>query len=132
MKKYLDMINLLNMSQLHKDLIVGVLLGDGCIIQGKNKNAKIRFGQGKGNKDYLYYLYEIFKSYCSSPPTERIYTDKRYKDSIYYSYHFCTKQCSDFDYFSKLFLNKTEKTGKCIKIVPKYIQELLTPGALAF
>jgi len=75
MKKYLDMINLLNLSQIHKDLIVGVLLGDGHIIPGSNLNAKIKFDQGLDNKDYLYFLYEIMKSFCLSEPKERVYTD---------------------------------------------------------
>jgi len=132
MKKYLDMINLLNLSQIHKDLIVGVLLGDGHIIPGSNLNAKIKFDQGLDNKDYLYFLYEIMKSFCLSEPKERIYTDERYKGTIYYSYNFSTKQCSAFYPFSELFLDKTEKTGKYIKIVPECIEELLTPGALAF
>ena len=47
MEKYVDLIKALKIPQLHKDIIVGCLLGDASIKGSKVSNkAKLSFGQG--------------------------------------------------------------------------------------
>lgn len=96
----------------------------------------MKFDQGLPNKDYLYYLFENMREYCSQrTPKERIYIDPRY-NKAYYSYSFSTlrqKRTQNFLAFcSELFTDNTVKQEKTIKMVPACIGELLTPGALAF
>lgn len=70
--------------------------------------------------------------YCTqSEPTERVYIDPRFNKE-YLSYSFSTKYNSMFYPFAELFLDKSIKAGKVLKIVPLCIADLLTPQALAF
>lgn len=128
MQQYLDMITRSTIPQLHKDLIIGTMLGDSSIKEGKT-GASLYFGQGAVNKEYLYYLFSIMSVYCKqSEPAERIYTDPRYNKE-YRSYSFSTKYNSIFNPFAELFLDKSIKVGKVLKIVPLCIADLLTPQA---
>jgi hypothetical protein len=123
MQQYLDMIIKSTMPQLHKDLIVGTILGDSSIKIGKT-GASLYFGQGSVNKEYLYYLFSIMSVYCTqSEPTERVYSDPRYNKE-YRSYSFSTKYNSMFYPFAELFLDKSIKTGKVLKIVPAHPPQL--------
>lgn len=129
---YLDLIKKIPIAQLHKDIIVGCGLGDATFNMNPNGNASIGFDQGLPNKKYLYYLFSIMKEYTSlSGVKERIYFDKRYNKNNY-SYNFRTKASSIFYPFAQLFLSKSKETEKYVKIVPNCIEDLLTPGALAF
>lgn len=129
---YLDLINKMPIPQLHKDIIVGCGLGDASFSMKTDGKASIGFDQGLPNKDYLFYLFEIMKEYTTlSRVGERVAFEARYpKENL--SYNFRTKVSATFYPFASLFLDKTEKTGKYVKIVPPCIEELLTPGALAF
>lgn len=128
MQQNLDMIIKSTIPQLHKDLIIGTMLGDSSIKEGKT-GASLYFGQGSVNKEYLYYLFNIMSVYCKQlEPTERIYTDPRYNKE-YRSYNFSTKYNSIFNPFAELFLDKSIKVGKVLKIVPLCIANLLTPQA---
>jgi hypothetical protein len=52
-----------------KDISIGLLLGDlYAQKQTKNSNAMFRFEQGLVHKDYLFHLYELFKSYSGQAP----------------------------------------------------------------
>lgn len=78
MQQYLDMIIKSTMPQLHKDLIVGTMLGDSSIKIGKT-GASLYFGPGWVNQEDLYYLFSIMSVYCTqSEPTERVYSDPHY------------------------------------------------------
>jgi hypothetical protein len=59
MKNYLKLIHDLAMPQLHKDLIVGTLLGDCSIKKNSTKNIIFKYDQGLPNKDYLYYHFKL-------------------------------------------------------------------------
>jgi hypothetical protein len=131
MKYHLEMIKNSTMPQLHKDLIIGTILGDSSLKAGKT-GAYLRFDQGQVNKEYLYYLFSIMSVYCTqSEPTERTYSDPRYNKE-YRSYNFSTQSSPIFYPFAELFLDKSIKVGKVLKIVPLCIGDLLTPRALAF
>jgi len=131
MSLILKLIKEMPIPQIHKDVIVGCGLGDASFNMNNGK-AAIWFDQGLPNKDYLFYLFEIMKEYASLPTVgERVFFDARYNKENF-SYNFRTKASTTFYPFAQLYLDKTEKTGKYVKIVPQCIGELLTPGALAF
>jgi hypothetical protein len=134
MINYLEIIKTMAIPQLHKDIIVGCGLGDAFFSLYGNGNASMGFGQGGPNKEYLYYLFSIMGVYATKPAVSvRTTIDRRYnKENI--SYSFSVKSSSIFHPFAQLqlFLDKTEKIGRYVKIVPYCIEDLLTPGALAF
>ena len=128
---YLNIIKKMPIPQLHKDLIVGCGLGDGYFGLSANGKSHMTFEQGLVHKDYLLYLFGIMKEYATlGSVTERVIFDARYNKQNF-SYRFRTRSSPIFHPFASLFLSKLE-TGKYEKIVPSCIEELVTPGALAF
>jgi hypothetical protein len=83
------MKNLINgniLPQHLKDILIGVLLGDAYITKSKTANAYIKFEQGIKNQEYLLSIYELFKDYAITLPTEYKRFDKRYnKENISFS-----------------------------------------------
>lgn len=110
-----------------REILVGLLLGD---LHGRyrfNKTSFI-FKQALSHKEYIYFLYEIFKKYCpSSPKINESLADPR-TGKVYYSISFTTYTLPCFNELYKLFyLSPSRK-----KIVPDNIEELLTPQSLAY
>jgi hypothetical protein len=129
MKKDLKQIQDLNISQNHKDIILGTLLGDATINFSASK-ASIKFEQGIKNKLYLEFLFELMKEYASKPEIrEQKRVDSRY-NKINISYFFNTITSELFLPFANIFYKKNQNNR--IKIKPKFLFELLTPRALAF
>jgi hypothetical protein len=110
-----------------KDILVGLLLGDGFSQKPKGcVNTIFRFEQGLVHKDYLVHLYEIFKDYCSILPTIRNLKPQKGTGKIYSSIYFYTYLLPCFNPLYELFY----PNGK--KIVPLNIAELLTPLGLCY
>lgn len=117
----------INLPQNLKEILVGLLLGDLCAQKrSKNGNTNLHFEQGLVHKDYIFHLYDLFKSYCNSEPkvTSRL-ADKR-TGNIYTRIQFVT-YC--LPCFNELYFSFYPE-GK--KIVPLNIEELLTPLGLAY
>lgn len=89
-------------------------------------NAYFRFEQGIVHKDYLYHLYELFQTYCSSAPkiTNRL-PDSR-TGNVYSRVSFFTYCLPCFTELYNLFYI----SGK--KVVPSIIEDLLTPLSLSY
>lgn len=110
-----------------KATLVGLLLGDLCAVKlKKGTNVRLHFEQGLVHKDYLYHLYELFESYCSTAPkiSNRL-PDKR-TGLIYTRVKFQTRS---LPCFNELY-DKFYPEGK--KQIPENIGELLTPLGLAY
>jgi hypothetical protein len=59
-----------------KEIIIGLMLGDLFAEKiNPNSNTRLQFKQSIKNKIYIDYLYNIFKEYCNSEPTNAV--DKR-------------------------------------------------------
>jgi hypothetical protein len=70
-------------SQIHKDLIVGTILGDGSLRRATNW-ATLLLGQGTPTKEYLYYLFEHVKEFSPlDAPVEYKYYDERFKKEYF-------------------------------------------------
>lgn len=110
-----------------KEVIVGSLLGDMSAQKDeKSQNARLRFGQGFVNKEYLFHLYDLFKPYCTSKPVVSILPTHKVTGIEYLCVSFNTLSFGCFTELYDLFYN----SGK--KVVPQIIGELLTPIGLAY
>jgi len=136
-KEYIEIIKNTDIPQLHKDLIVGTLLGDASITVSKSKNlASMKFEQGDKHKDYLFWLFNHMKEYSTfDSPKEVKRFDSRYNKTNV-SYYFNINSLSLLYPYAKLFLsvqeNLLEDKLQNIKIIPDAIDTLLTPAAISF
>jgi hypothetical protein len=87
MLESLQLIRNMPLPQLHKDIIIGAILGDGSFKRSEGW-ATLLFGQGTPSKEHLYYLFDILKEHSPlEEPKEYKYRDGRY-DKEYSSYQF--------------------------------------------
>jgi len=106
-----------------KDILVGVLLGDGWLEKPK-VNARFRFEQSDERKDFFFHLYSFLANFCHSAPKLRNRLDKRTK-KIYLTWHFSTKCDPLFTEIYNLFYVERKK------VVPGNIIDLIGPAGLA-
>lgn len=109
-----------------KEIIHGMILGDGTIIKNGN-NACLRIKQK--DKSFVDYIYNIFKPFNIVGAEPNI-TSSIIKPSgnIRIAYYFST-----ITLFSELHLHWYKQVhGKNIKIIPSNISDLLTPIAISY
>ncbi len=110
----------LKLSKIQKEIIVGLLLGDGHLeTQNGGKTYRLKVEHSIRQKDYTEWLCEVFKNWVPG----NIYFKKRLngKNSV----GFTTYSQGSFRFFGQQFY----KDGK--KTVPKIIGKLLSPIGLA-
>jgi len=110
-----------------KDIIFGKTLGDLHISRIKDRpniTANLVFRQSIIQKDYFYYLYDLFKLYRTD--TEPYIAESEISGKKYIALQFATRVFPLFNYYHDLFYIDN------IKVVPYGIDKLLTPRALAF
>ena len=109
-----------------KDILIGSLLGDGCLrIMERCKFPAFSVSHSENQKDYVLWKYEKLKKWVKTPPwrEERIYHKNRSRKT--FSWRF---QTLSNEVFSDLY-NTFYKNGK--KIIPENIMELLKNSPLA-
>lgn len=106
----------INDDRIH-EIIVGELLGDGCVCKATRYSALYRHGTCESRIEYLYWLANIFKQYGIEVGYTR-HTNKLNKTTI----NLYTKRYSNFLYYRQWFY----PTGK--KIVPRDL--IITPIVL--
>ncbi len=122
LQKYKDSLKL-NQTQI--SVLIGSMLGDGTMRVGKNAlNANLKIEQGLKQKDYVFWKYEVFKEWVTTPPKLSMRYDEN-RTPYAKSWWFRTIRHPKLTLFHKMFY----KYG--IKIVPKNIADLLDPLALA-
>jgi hypothetical protein len=106
-----------------KDVIIGTLLGDGCIIKPKNgKNA--HFVYLSSSKEHVEYVFNNFKNYCNtSEISSNDYFDKR-TQKVYRRFYFRTKVNIAF---TELY-NSWYPNG--VKVIPNTVE--ITPTVLRY
>ena len=113
----------LTLSFLQKEVLVGLLLGDGHIeVSPNKKSARLRVEYSSQHSDYVNYLYQIFKNLVRMKPKERRVEGfgKEFPRT-----GFTTLSLPDFLLFRDLFY-----LGKQ-KIIPSNLDKLLTDKGLA-
>lgn len=113
----------LKLSTLQKDVLIGLLLGDGHVELSPNgKSARLKVEYGIKNADYINWLYQIFNNLVRMNPRKRVINSF---GGSFERFGFTTLSLPDFLYFRDLFYR-----GKT-KIVPLNIIKLLTNIGLA-
>lgn len=110
------------LSKLQKEVLVGLLLGDGCLESTKNSQAaRLKVGQSLKQSEFAGWLYKIFKDFVHTPPKlkEKIRDNKKYSEMV-----FNTLTHKSFKHFYDLFYPK----GK--KVVPESINKILSSRGL--
>ena len=114
-KKIEDYKKKLKVSKRQKDIIVGLLLGDGHLEkQGEFSRLKIEYSLS--SKEYVQWLYEELKPFVLSPPKEK-------RSSNYY---FQTLSVRNLKFFRDQFYDERGK-----KRIPKIIGKMLNPLSVA-
>lgn len=124
-KSYRDNLKL---SDIQKQTLIGVLLGDGYLNKPKlNHNTKLVFDQSNSlHKEYLLHLYEVFESLTNTSPKITNRKPDIRTGKVYNSIRFYTLSLPCLNSYYELFY----PNGK--KMIPNNIGELLTARGLAY
>lgn len=117
------------MSKELNEVIIGCMLGDLTAEKpNERSNTRLQFKQSTKNKPYINHLWELFKDYCNQPPITLSRFDERpNRNKEYSAIKFQTASIPCFNKYRNIFY-----LSNGIKIVPKNIQDLLTPRGLAY
>lgn len=119
-KKY-DIVRQSPINTIQKQLIVGSLLGDGCLYKdSKNSNFKLSLSQCKAQEQYFHWKVAMMDPFINGF-IENI--DKRNNSIMLHATTICHQ---DFNMFGKMFYDENRK-----KIIPDNLDVFLTPLALA-
>jgi hypothetical protein len=113
------------------DVIVGSLLGDGGL-ECRSKEirvfpitARLRIQHGDKQKDYVFWKYQILKSFVSKGPRKIMVWYDRKRNKKHYSWYFHTRSSEKFGLLHQYFYQEKKK------IFPENISGLITPRVLA-
>lgn len=115
--------NKLKLTTKQKEILVGIILGDGHLeTQNSGITYRLKVEHSIKQKEYVDYLYQIFKEFTISPLKERtrISLGKELK-----SYGFTTISSGIFRFYGQQFYHN----GK--KVMPKIISKMFSPKSLA-
>lgn len=110
------------LSDYQKEVLTGLLLGDGCLERTKNSlGARLKVSQSIKQNKFAVWLYEVFKDFVQTQPKVK-QTNRngiRHEEVV-----FNTLTHPGFKSFYEMFYPK----GK--KVIPESIDQFLTPTAL--
>lgn len=105
-----------------KQIIIGKLLGDGCLETTNGQTCRLKIEHSYNQKEYVDWQYQELESIASSMPKIKHQT---VKGKVYDKYWFNTGYSSSLRFYWQQFYQKGRK------VVPKLIERWLTPLALA-
>lgn len=106
-----------NITKQQRDILIGLILGDGHLEFNGCRGTRLQVKQSKVRKEYVLWLYEHFKQFVRTAPQQRKDTQQWY---------FGTRFYEDFEEIRKNFYQDR------VKIVPENIEELFdSPLTLA-
>ena len=113
-----EMQSNLSLSETQKAVLIGTILGDGCLAENVwRKNFRLKVEQGDIHKEYIFWMYGIFRNWTLSSPK---YLKERK------AWRFYTISHPEFTKFREIFYKNKRK------IIPKNIRSLLNhPLSLA-
>jgi len=122
-KKIRQLANSIVLSQKQREVLVGILLGDGHLeTRNKGRTYLLRIEHSINQKDYVKWQYEIFKNLVLTKPHVKIQTIGNVE---YQKYWFWTIGTGAFRYYGQKFYENRKK------IVPNDIAKMVTPLSLA-
>lgn len=98
------------LTKLQKQIIIGTLLGDGCLEFSGFHGSRLQAKQAKKYKDYVFWMYKKLKNLCKSTPKQR-------RDNK--QWYFSTRHLDELTELRKLFYSSNKKR------VPTDISQLL-------
>ena len=114
----------LKLNPLQREIIVGLMLGDGHLeTQNQGRTYRLKIEYSENQREYIDWLYEIFKDWADKPPQLKIKTLK--SGTIVKSLYFSTYSHGALRFYGQIFYSSG------VKIIPKIISKLLTPLGLA-
>lgn len=114
---------ILKLSKQQREILVGLLLGDGHLeTQNNGRTFRLKVEHSIKQKQYVDWLYAIWKPWMTKSPEKRTRT---YQNKQYYKYYFTTLSHGIFRFYGQQFYKNN------IKIVPELIHRWLTPQAFA-
>ena len=110
------------LSNYQTEVLVGLLLGDGCLERSKNSlGARLKVSQSIKQNKFVVWLYEVFKDFVQTLPkvkqTQR--NGIKHQEIVFNT---LTHPC--FKSFYEMFYPKDKK------VIPESIDQFLTPTAL--
>jgi len=88
------------LSKKQKDILVGLLLGDGSLEFDGFKASRLQIKQAERKKEYVFWLYDQFTDLVRTPPKQR--PDTR-------QWYFSTRSVREFEEYRKMFYPKGRK-----------------------
>ena len=114
----------LKLSETQRDVLVGLLLGDGCLeTQNAGGTYRLKIEYSKKSEIYCRNIYEIFNEWVLTPPRIKIKTNGEHRSE---NIAFSTVSHGAFRFYAQQFY----RNGK--KSVPGQLRKLLTPRGLAY
>lgn len=111
------------LSEVQKQVLVGTLLGDGCLeTQNNGRTYRLKVEHSIKQKDYVDWNYKIFKNWVLTEPKIK---EKIILGSKLQNYYFSTLSSGALRFYAQQFYKNR------VKVIPKIIGKLLTPLALA-
>jgi len=112
------------------DVLIGLLLSDGHLDRSSpTSGVRLSVSFGVKHSAYLLYLYDLFESYTNTGPASiSVYNKKTQTNNGVFK--FKTVSLPQLLDYHKLFYELNDY-GKLIKIIPKNIEQLMSPIVLA-
>ncbi|OGN10127.1 MAG: hypothetical protein A3C64_00455 [Candidatus Yanofskybacteria bacterium RIFCSPHIGHO2_02_FULL_41_12] len=112
----------LKLSDYQKEVLIGLLLGDGHLeTQNNGKTYRLKIEHTYWQKEYTDWLYQIFKDWVLTAPQEK---EQAVNDVLYKKYWFSTVSHGAFRFYAQQFYQNKHK------ILPKLIHKWLSPLAI--
>lgn len=108
----------MGLAKRQREIVIGLLLGDGFLQKTGKKNARLRLEHSSGQKEYIYWKHQMLKNLMQSKPKFIKRFNPHWKK--HYTYYRCQSHASpEFGKLKKVFYR-----GLC-KCIPKDISKLL-------
>lgn len=113
----------LKMSSRQREILIGLLLGDGHLeTQNNGRTYRLKIEHSVKQREYVDWLYQEFRDWVLTPPQVKV--GLRY-ETAYQKYAFQTLSVPSLRFYAQQFYDKRKK------VIPVRIAKWLTPLALA-
>jgi len=113
----------LKLSDLQRKILIGLLLGDGHLeTQNDGRTYRLKIEHSYLQKEYVDWLYRIFKDWVLTPPKEK---EQIVLGIKYNKYYFSTISHGAFRFYAQQFYREKKK------VLPELIEKWLSPIAMA-